>query len=73
MNTKHMLLKYICGYDVYQFEMDTNNKIIEPYLILGQVYNNIIHNSFKFKDWKYDLTTFFNFLGSMNGIWRYNY
>jgi hypothetical protein len=32
----------------YQYEMDTNNKIIDLYLIVTELYNNIIHNRLKF-------------------------
>jgi hypothetical protein len=31
----------------YQYVMDTNNKVINSYLIVSQLYNNIIHNSLK--------------------------
>jgi hypothetical protein len=41
-----MLFEY--GSDVFQYETDTNNKIIELYLIVSQLYNDIIHNSLKF-------------------------
>jgi hypothetical protein len=32
----------------FQYETDTNNKIIDLYLIVSQLYNDIIHNSLKF-------------------------
>jgi hypothetical protein len=45
MNTVGMLFKYKYESDVFQYEKDTNNKIIDLYLIVSQVYNDIIHNS----------------------------
>jgi hypothetical protein len=45
----------------FQYETDTNNKIIDLYLIVSQVYNDIIHNSLKFNNNK-KLTTLVAFL-----------
>jgi hypothetical protein len=42
-----MLFKYEYGSDVFQYETDMNNKIIDSYLIVSQVYNDIIQNSLK--------------------------
>jgi hypothetical protein len=65
MNTD--VVEYECGADVIQnmdadrmfsqFGTDTNNKIIDSYLIVCQVYNDIIHNILKFNHKKYDLST----------------
>jgi hypothetical protein len=40
-----------------QSETDTDNKILDLYLIASQVYNDIIYNSFKFNHRKICLTT----------------
>jgi hypothetical protein len=65
------ILKYECGADViririqigffFQYETDTNKKIIDLYLIVSEVYNDIIHNSLK-SNKKILLTTFLAFL-----------
>jgi hypothetical protein len=31
----------------YQYGTDANNKVIDSYLLVSQVYNNIIHNNLK--------------------------
>jgi hypothetical protein len=46
-NAKRMLFEYEYGSDVFQYEMDSNNKIVDSYLIVSQVYSDIIHNSLK--------------------------
>jgi hypothetical protein len=45
----------------YQYGMDTNNKIIDPYLIVSQIYNDIIHNSLKSKHKKNTFDHFASF------------
>jgi hypothetical protein len=61
-NAERMLFKYECGLDVFQYGTDMNNKIIDLYLIVSQVYNDIIHNSLKSSNKKKILTTFLAFL-----------
>jgi hypothetical protein len=53
-----MLLKYKYELNVYQYGMDTNNKVIDSDLIVSQVYN-VIQNILKSKQRK--KYTFYHF------------
>jgi hypothetical protein len=46
----------------YQYGTDTNNKIIDSYLIVSQVYNDIIYNSSKSNHKKILLTNLLAFV-----------
>jgi regulatory protein YycH of two-component signal transduction system YycFG len=46
----------------FQYGTDTNNKILDLYLIVSQVYNDIIHNSLKSNSKKILLTILLAFL-----------
>jgi hypothetical protein len=46
----------------YQYGMDKNNKIIDSYIIVSQVYDDIRHNSFKSYHKKLLLSTLLAYL-----------
>jgi hypothetical protein len=45
-----------------QFETDTNNKTLNLYLIVSQVYNGMIYNSFKINHKEISLNTLLVYL-----------
>jgi hypothetical protein len=47
MNAERMLFEYKYISNIFEYETDMNNKIIDSYLIVSQVYNDVIHNRLK--------------------------
>jgi hypothetical protein len=61
------IIKYECYSNTntnrifFQYRTDTNNKVIDLYLIVSEVYNDIVYNSLKCNNKKILLTTLLTF------------